>query len=140
MKYDIVYYKRSQSRQMKNTVFARFQRLVVKNFRKSWYISTEDLVPTKEACRKNSLQISFLNPTMAPSYYPTVFNRSFSYCTGTRTVVTGLLARYLSWTIRMSRTGKRSEDTKILTFRVPVGNISLKIIHIGRNHYHYVET
>jgi hypothetical protein len=41
--------KRSQSRQMYNMVFARFQRLVLKNFRRSWYISTEDLVPTKEA-------------------------------------------------------------------------------------------
>jgi hypothetical protein len=34
---------------MKNTVLARFQRLVLKNFRRSWYISTEDLLPTKEA-------------------------------------------------------------------------------------------
>jgi hypothetical protein len=34
---------------MKNTVLARFQRLVLKNFRRSWYISTEDLVPTEEA-------------------------------------------------------------------------------------------
>jgi hypothetical protein len=34
---------------MKDTVFARFQRLVSKNFRRSCYISTEDLLPTKEA-------------------------------------------------------------------------------------------
>jgi hypothetical protein len=34
---------------MKNMVFTRSQRLVLKNFRRSWYISTEDLLPTKEA-------------------------------------------------------------------------------------------
>jgi hypothetical protein len=32
---------------MKDMVFARLQRLVLKNFRRSWYISTEDLVPKK---------------------------------------------------------------------------------------------
>jgi hypothetical protein len=43
--------KRSPSRQMYNMVFARFQHLVLKNFRRSWYryISTEDLIPIKEA-------------------------------------------------------------------------------------------
>jgi hypothetical protein len=30
-------------------LLAHFQRLVLCNFRRSWYISTEDLVPTKEA-------------------------------------------------------------------------------------------
>jgi hypothetical protein len=39
----------SRSNDMKNMVVARFQRLVLKNFRRSWYISTEDLLPTKEA-------------------------------------------------------------------------------------------
>jgi hypothetical protein len=34
---------------MKTIVVARFQRLVLKSFRRSWYISTEDLLPTKEA-------------------------------------------------------------------------------------------
>jgi hypothetical protein len=40
----------SRSPQMKIAVIARFQRLVLKNFRRSWYISTEDLLPTKEDC------------------------------------------------------------------------------------------
>jgi hypothetical protein len=39
----------SRSPQMKTIVVARFQRLVLKSFRRSWYISTEDLLPTKEA-------------------------------------------------------------------------------------------
>jgi hypothetical protein len=39
---------------MKDMVFARFQRLVLKNFRRSWYISTEDLLPTKEAWPERS--------------------------------------------------------------------------------------
>jgi hypothetical protein len=50
---------------MKDTVFARSQRLVLKNFRRFWYISTEDLVPAaEEACQKNSFQISFFNPSI----------------------------------------------------------------------------
>jgi hypothetical protein len=42
-------YTSSRAREMSYMVFARFQRLVLKNFRRSWYISTEDLVPTNEA-------------------------------------------------------------------------------------------
>jgi hypothetical protein len=34
---------------MKDTVFALFQRFVLKNFRGSLHISTEDLLPAKEA-------------------------------------------------------------------------------------------
>jgi hypothetical protein len=40
---------RSHSVQMYSMVFASFHRLVLKNFRRSWYISTEDLLRTKEA-------------------------------------------------------------------------------------------
>jgi hypothetical protein len=56
----LVFCTSSRSRQMKNTVFARFQCLVLKNFRRSWDISTEALLPTKKAylARKNSFQIA----------------------------------------------------------------------------------
>jgi hypothetical protein len=48
-KFDVDLRTSSRSRQLKNTIFARVQRLVLNNFRRSSYISTEDLLPTKEA-------------------------------------------------------------------------------------------
>jgi hypothetical protein len=51
-------------------LFARFQRLVFNNLRRSGtFLRKTWFHPTKGAYRKNSLRISFSNPTVAPSYW-----------------------------------------------------------------------